>query len=73
MKLKVGDLVRVKSSYLFPELKGQLGIFVGMESDFNIYCQAGYWDYYRVMVGYRIVKIIDNDLEVINESKSNET
>ena len=24
-------------------------------------------------VGYRTVKIIDNDLEVINESKSNET
>ena len=69
MKLKVGDLVRVKSCYLFPELKGQLGLFVGMESDFNIYYrQSSVRDYYRVMIGNRTIKLIDNDLEVINES-----
>ena len=72
MKIKIGDLVRVKSCYVFPELKGQFGIFVGMESVFNNHCQATF-HYYKVMVGNKTVKIIDNDLEVINESKNNET
>ena len=72
MKPKVGDLVRVKSCYTCPELKGQIGLFAGWASNFNAHCQTTF-HYYKVVVGGKTIKLIENDLEVINESKSNET
>ena len=69
MKLKIGDLVRIKSCYVFPEYRGKLGLFVGKVSMFNGHLKKNLW-YYKVCMGDRTIKFIKNDLEVINESKS---
>jgi len=72
MKLKTGDLVKIVSCYRFPELKNQIGLFVGMmwkkyKTTPNRLC------FYKVLCDGRQIGFIKNDLEVINESKSNET
>ena len=73
MKIKKGDLIRVISCYANPELKGQMGIFLGKVSNYNKALNSELWFYKVLCTGGKIVKLIKNDLEVINESKSNET
>lgn len=72
MKIKIGDLVRVISCYNSPRLKGQIGLFLGKVSMFSIQLNKDLW-YYQVCLEGRTFKLIKNDLEVINENKSNET
>lgn len=68
MQLKTGDLVRVVSCYRFPELKGQIGIFLGKVSRYNKKTKKDLWFYKVLCTGGKTVKLIKNDLEVINES-----
>ena len=62
MKLNVGELVKVISCYTSPELKGKIGLFIGIND----------WGDLQVLIGSKMYRLIANDLEVINESKSNE-
>ncbi len=68
MEPKSGDLVRVVSCYRFPELKGQIGIFLGKVSKYNRTTKKDLWFYKVLCTGGKTVKLIKNDLEVINES-----
>ena len=68
MQPKTGDLVRVVSCYNFPKLKGQIGIFLGKVSRYNKQTKKDHWFYRVLCAGGKTVKLIKNDLEVINES-----
>ena len=68
MQPKTGDLVRVVSCYNFPKLKGEIGIFLGKVSRYNNHLEKDLWFYKVLCAGGKTVKLIKNDLEVINES-----
>ena len=68
MQPKTGDLVRVVSCYNFPELKGRIGVFLGKVSRYNRSLKKDLWFYRVLCTGGKTIKLIKNDLEVINES-----
>ena len=54
--------------YNFPELKGRIGVFLGKVSRYNRSLKKDLWFYRVLCTGGKTIKLIKNDLEVINES-----